>query len=67
MKLLRECVDAFEGIMVIIIIVAFFTIIPLIIGLISYWLLAIAFPEFISFGWYWWRFFALGLIGVILF
>lgn len=35
-------------------------------GCIAYWLLSIAFPEYISFDWHHWRFVALGFLhGVI--
>jgi len=67
MKLLLESIDCVAGMLVILVIIAFFTVIPLLIGMVSYWLLSIAFPEFITFGWHWIRFLALGLIGVILF
>jgi len=68
MKLLFSMLeDATSAIIILLILVAFFSIIPFLIGLVSYWLLSIAFPEYISFGWYWFRFIALGFIGVLLF
>lgn len=65
MKLISDICEGVKGIGLIIIIVAFSTIIPLGVGCITYFLLSVAFPEYIIFGWYWWRFFASGLLLLI--
>jgi len=36
-------------------------------GLVSYFLLCIAFPEYLTFGWYWYRFLSLGIIEIVFF
>jgi len=37
----------------------------IVMGIIGYYLLSIAFPEYIEFGWYWIRFLALGFLMMI--
>ena len=34
-------------------------------GMVCYFLLSIVFPEYIVFGWHWWRFIALGILILI--
>jgi len=62
MKLILWACEGATGITAVAIVVAFFTIIALGIGCIAYLLLSIIFPEYIVFGWYWWRFLALGIL-----
>ena len=63
MSLFKDLLESGLAVSIIVIgVIALVTIIPLLIGLVCYWLLSIAFPEFIIFGWHWWRFLALGII-----
>jgi len=54
--------DAGSIIVVLLILAGIILALALLNGIIGYFLLSVAFPEYITFGWYWWRFLALGLI-----
>jgi len=69
MKLIKtvfEGVDDGVGLLIAgLITVAILLVIGIVIGMIEYWLLGIAFPEYVTFGWHWWRFLALGLLSIV--
>jgi len=73
MKILKFMYDstkgAIEGIgsifIIMFLMIVFVLVLALIFGMIGYFLLGVAFPEYFTFGWYWWRFLALGLLSIL--
>lgn len=69
MKIIKSVIDFAKnltsGIAVIAIFIVLISAILMAIGCIAYFLLSISFPQYISFGWYWLRFIALGILAIV--
>ena len=57
--------DVIAGMIIFPIMIGIVLLLALICGMVTYFLIGIAFPEYISFGWHWWRFIALGFFVLI--
>ena len=54
--------DAVSGIILLMMFAVMVIVLAIVFGMIGYFLISVAFPQYISFGWYWWKFIALGLL-----